>query len=414
MKKEGKPIVPARERLDSAIRAHTYKGLDFSDTAIAFSDKSDEELKKMNWLFRMMNRKWLVSLGGKIGIPAVRYGFPFARRVVMNTVYPQFCGGRTLLDSLKSVDRLANRKVLTILDYGVEGKETEEDFNRTMNEIIRAIDFAMGQPSIQVVSSKITGLARFALLEKINRNDNLTDSDQHEFENVIKRVDTICHVAGQKGACVYFDAEESWIQDAIDGIVDRMMKRYNTEKAVVFNTFQLYRHDRLSFLNDSYHKAVKEGYILGAKLVRGAYMDKERKRAAEMGYSDPIQPNKEATDHDYNMAIRFCLDHFERVALSNATHNLDSNLLMARLIDEKGLPKDHPNLMFCQLYGMSDILTFNLANAGYRVAKYVPYGDVKDVIPYLIRRAQENASVTGDMSRELALIHQEMKRRGLR
>lgn len=414
MKKEGKPVDTTVEKLDRLVQeaAHPLK-LDFSNTEVAFSDKSNSELKKGYWLFRMMNKPWLVNLGTKLGIPAVRMGFPFVNMIIRRTIFPQFCGGATLLESQRTIERLAKRNTSTVLDFGAEGKSTEEDFNRTMNETLRAIEFACSISQNAVVSSKFTGLARFGLLEKLQTGEKLTEAESHEYENVLKRVDSISHAACQKGICLYVDAEESWIQDSIDALVNKMMKRYNTERAVVFNTYQLYRHDRLQYLKDSYKHATENGYFLGAKIVRGAYMDKERRRAAEKGYPSPIHPDKAATDEAYNGAIRFCLDHFEKIALSNSTHNADSNMLMARLIVEKGLPRHHPHLNFAQLFGMSDNITFNLADAGFYVSKYVPYGDVKDVIPYLMRRARENTSVTGDMSRELSLIYKEMKRRRL-
>ncbi|MBK6905242.1 MAG: proline dehydrogenase family protein [Saprospirales bacterium] len=414
MKKEGKPVDTPLEKLDRLVQeaVHPLK-LDFSNTEVAFSDKSNSELKKGYWLFRLMNKPWLVNLGTKLGIPAVRMGFPFVNMIIRRTIFPQFCGGATLLESQRTIERLAKRNTSTVLDFGAEGKSTEEDFNRTMNETLRAIEFACSISQNAVVSSKFTGLARFGLLEKLQTGEKLTEEEAHEYENVLKRVDSISHAACQKGICLYVDAEETWIQDSIDALVNKMMQRYNTERAVVFNTYQLYRHDRLQYLKDSYKHANENGYFLGAKLVRGAYMDKERRRAAEKGYPSPIHPDKAATDEAYNAAIRFCLDHFEKIALSNSTHNADSNMLMARLIVEKGLPRHHPHLNFAQLFGMSDNITFNLADAGFYVSKYVPYGDVKDVIPYLMRRARENTSVTGDMSRELSLIYKEMKRRRL-
>lgn len=342
-----------------------------------------------------------------------KYWLPFFEKVVRKTIFWQFCGGTTLLDSQDTINRLYKNGVYSVLDYGAEGKETEEEFNKTMVEIIRAIEFASQNEAVPVVSVKITGLARFDLLDRVSNAANLTQQERKEYKNALKRIDSICHNAASKGISVFIDAEESWIQPAIDHLTNLMMKRYNQERVVVYNTFQLYRKDRLQYLMSSYDQSRKDGYLLGAKLVRGAYMEKERNRAAEKGYPTPIHANKQATDHDFNLAIRFCLDHFEHIALCNATHNLESNYLMARLIEEKKLPKNHPHLNFCQLYGMSDNITFNLAKAGYNVAKYVVYGPVKTVIPYLIRRTQENTSVTGEMSRELALITAEMKRRGL-
>ena len=421
MKKEGKPVDTPMDKLDRAIKKtvssngkpSSLEGLNFSNTENAFVDKTDSELKKAYWLFMMMNKPWLVNLGTRMGIPAVRMGFPFVNSVVRKTIFYQFCGGRTLLETQRTIERLAKHQVSTVLDFGAEGKESEEDLNRTMNETLRAIDYASSISEHAVVSSKFTGMARFALLKKIQSGEPLTEEERQEYDNVLKRVDSVSHAACNKGVMLFVDAEESWIQDPIDDLVNKMMARYNKERPVVFNTFQLYRHDRLQYLKDSFKMAQEGGYFLGAKLVRGAYMEKERRRAQERGYPSPIYPNKAATDEAYNAAIRFCLDNFDRIAVSNSTHNAESNLLMARLIVEKGLPRDHAHLNFAQLYGMSDNITFNLANAGFYVSKYVPYGEVRDVIPYLMRRAKENTSVTGDMSRELSLIYKEIERRGL-
>ncbi len=385
--------------------------VDFSDTEIAFRHKSDKELGKAAWLFSMMNKKWLVDLTSPLGMMAVRLRLPFVKSIVKNTIFEQFVGGTTLLESQKSIDLLWDNKVLSILDYGAEAKKTERDFNHTMNECIRAIDFAATNASVPVVSAKITGLARFELLEAIQNGDSLSKEMRREYRNVLKRVDAICHVAKDRQVGVFFDAEESWIQDAIDHLVNMMMKRYNKESVIVYNTFQMYRSDRLQYLIDSFERAKNDEYFLGAKLVRGAYMEKERERAREMGYPSPIQPNKQATDDAYNTALRFCVDNYEKIGLCNASHNQESNLLLAELIDEKKIKKNHPHLNFCQLYGMSDHLTFNLAQAGYNVAKYMVYGSVNDVIPYLVRRAQENSAVSGDMSREYALVMEEVNRR---
>ena len=387
--------------------------VDFSNTEIAFSHLSDTELRKTAWLFKLMSHSWLVKYGSSIGLWAVENGMPFAEVIVKKTIFEQFCGGTTLLDSQENIDRLAAFQTLTILDYGVEARESEIDFNLTMNENIRAIDFASRSKSIPVVSTKVTGVARFGLLERIQSGNELTRTELAEYRNVLKRIDAICYHAANKGVSVFIDAEESWIQDSIDHLVWLMMKRYNKQRVVVYNTFQMYRKDRLQFLLESYDRAQSAGFLLGAKLVRGAYMEKERNRAAEMGYEDPINPDKNTTDDHYNTGIRFCIDHIDTLALCNASHNAESAMLQVELMDKKGIPHDHPNCLFSQLYGMSDIVTFNLANAGFRVAKYVPYGQVSDVIPYLIRRAQENTTVTGDVGRELALIQQEMKRRGI-
>jgi len=362
----------------------------------------------------MMNRPWLVKNGSSLALWAIENGVPPAGYIVKNTIFPQFVGGSTLLDSQPTIEMLGRFNTLTILDYGAEAKENELDFNHTMNENIRAIDFASRSVStVPVVSSKITGLARFGLLERIQSAQTLTKDELIEYRNVLKRVDAICYHAANKNMSVFFDAEESWIQDAIDHLVWLMMRRYNKKRVVVYNTFQLYRKDRLQFLIDSYDRSQKAGFLLGAKLVRGAYMEKEGARAAAMGYENPVNESKQITDDMYNTALRFCLDHLDTMAVCNASHNADSNMVMVEIMDKKGIPADHPHTLFSQLYGMSDNITFNLANAGFRVAKYVPYGQVRDVIPYLIRRAQENTSVTGDAGRELKLIRDEVKRRGL-
>jgi proline dehydrogenase len=282
-----------------------------------------------------------------------------------------------------------------------------------MNENIRAIDFAALNKSIQIISTKLTGLGRFELIERIQNAEHLSVDEQKEYRSLLKRVDAICNHGAKKGVGVFIDAEESWIQDSIDHIVWIMMRRYNKTRAVVYNTFQMYRTDRLKFLFDSYDQAMSGGFILGAKLVRGAYMLKEAAYANANNKENPINPTKEVTDDHYNTGIRFCVDHYETLASCNASHNQKSCELQVELILNKGIDKNHPHLNFCQLYGMSDNLTFNLAKEGFNVAKYLPYGQVEEVIPYLIRRAQENTSVTGDAGREYALILKEVRRRGV-
>ncbi len=396
---------------DPGTMKNSNSTIDFSNTEVAFYHKSDKELKKAAWLFSMMNKRWLVDALSPMGLFAVRMRLPFVQSMVKKTIFEQFVGGTTLLESQKSIDLLFDNKVQSILDYGAEAKSTEKDFNYTMNECIRSIDFAATNESVPVVSAKITGLASFSLLEDIQHGKSLSKEMRRAYRNVLKRVDAICHVACDRNVGIFFDAEESWIQDTIDHLVNIMMKRYNKEKVIVYNTFQMYRHDRLQYLIDSFDKANAAGYMLGAKLVRGAYMEKERARATEMGYTSPIQVTKKATDDAFNTGIRFCVDNYERIGLCNATHNQDSCQLLATLISEKKIPKNHPHLNFCQLYGMSDHITFNLASQGYNVAKYLVYGSVQDVVPYLIRRARENSAVSGDMSREYALVMEEVRRR---
>ncbi len=388
--------------------------LDFSNTEIAFAYKSDKELKKAAWLYSLMNKTWLVNPLSDLGLLAMKLRIPLTETIVKETMFEQFVGGRTLLESTAAIEKLYEYNIQSVLDYGAEAKTTEHEFNKTMNENIRAIEFAKINESTPVVVSKISGIARFGLLETIQKDrSGLPKSVLVEYRNVLKRIDSICYAASINGVSVMIDAEESWIQDTIDHIADLMMKRYNKERVVVYNTFQMYRHDRLKFLTNSYDKAQANGYLLGAKLVRGAYMEKEGERAEEKGYPTPIQPSKQATDDAYNMALRFCIDNYETIASCAATHNEESSRLQAEMINEKGIKKDHPHLNFCQLYGMSDNLTFNLANSGYNVAKYMVYGQVNEVFPYLIRRAKENTAVSGDMSREYGLVKKEVDRRGI-
>ena len=395
----------------SQSKNNSYKAIDFENTEIAFSAKSDKQLKKAKLLFSTMNKAWLVNLLSPLGDFAIKYNLPFAKSITKNTIFEQFVGGTSFDEVQATVQNLWKFKTQSILDYGVEAKENESDFDSTMRENIKAVEFAAANESVPVVSTKITGLAKFELLEHYNASTPSSLSQKEEMDRARERLIKICEIAAKKGSSIFIDAEESWIQDSIDQLTDEMMERYNKERAVVFNTFQLYRHDRLAFLKASHEKAQKGNYILGAKLVRGAYMHKERERAEEMKYESPIHKTKAAVDEDYDDAIRYCIDHIEEIACCVASHNQKSTALFAELIHNKKMPNDHPHVSFCQLYGMSDNLTFNLASAGYNVAKYLPYGPVKDVVPYLIRRARENSSVTGDMSREFKLITKEMKRR---
>lgn len=417
MKNLGKPVYYPNKKILEVIKSSDiqYKksDIDFSNTEIAFAHKSDKELKETAWLFKMMNKSWLVNVGSKLGVTAVKWHLPFAKSVVENTIFQQFCGGTTLLRSQETINQLYQHNILSVLDYGTEAKNEEEDFNITMNELIRGIEFAAENESVPVVVTKISGLARNALLEKVSSNADLTEEEKEEFRNVKKRVESICHAAQKTGVAIFVDAEESWIQQAIDDLTTEMMARHNREKVHVYNTFQLYRKDRLAYLKTSYEKAQSGGYLLGAKLVRGAYMKKERERAEEKGYESPIQVSKENTDRDFNEAVRFCVERYESIASCNASHNQESCRLQADLIVSLGLPKNHVHLNFCQLLGMSDHLTFNLGKAGFNVAKYMVYGPVVEVLPYLVRRAEENSSVTGDMSRELGFIMKEMQRRKL-
>lgn len=388
--------------------------VDFSDTQIAFAHKSDRELRQTSWLFKFMNQPLFVKAGSAIGLWLNDTGINIFNPLIRITFFKQFCGGTSLEDCKDAIDHLRENNTLAVLDYGAEGKTTEEDFDKTLSENIKAIQFASGNPGVPVISSKVTALASNELLEKYQSGHPLSASEIIAFEKVIHRLDKMCAAANNGKVALFIDAEETWIQDTIDELVKKMMEKYNRESAIVYHTYQMYRKDKLEDLKNDHVEAKAKGYILGAKVVRGAYMEKERKRAEEKGYPSPIHDTKEDTDKDFNAAIKYCVDHYLEIASCNASHNLLSNKLQAELITGRGLPKRHSHLSFCQLYGMSDNITFNLAASGYNVAKYVPYGPVKEVIPYLIRRARENSAVTGEMSRELSLIMQEMRRRKMK
>jgi proline dehydrogenase len=332
---------------------------------------------------------------------------------IRNNIFKQFCGGENIAECARATKVLDQFHIGTILDYSVEGKESEKDFDHTCEETLQTILTAKGNPHIPFCVFKVTGLARFALLEKVNAREKLEQAEITEWQKVRDRVDKICALAESTGTPVFIDAEDSWIQDAIDDLADEMMEKYNDRKAIVYNTLQMYRHDRLAFLKKSSEKARNKGYFLGLKLVRGAYMEKERARAAEKGYPDPIQPDKLSCDRDFDASVDYCIEHLDRIAICAGTHNEQSSLRLAQMMDQKGIQRKDTRVFFAQLFGMSDHISFNLANAGYNVAKYVPYGPIREVLPYLIRRAQENTSVKGQTGRELSLILKEMKRRGM-
>ena len=384
---------------------------DFTNTQLAFASKSDKELRATRELFYMMNKRWLVDLGSKMALWAVQLDIGFINNIIKRTIFPQFCGGETLEESVDDIENLYKYKTLSILDYGAEAKSTEAAYDITKEENIKAIKFAREHASVPAMVTKTTGLFDFGLLEKRQMGKSFTKAEAAKYERSRKRLDEICKMAYDQQVGIFIDAEESWIQDSIDELADEMMAKYNREKVIVYNTFQMYRKDRLSFLKKSFEKAQANGYMLGAKVVRGAYMDKERDRAEDMGYPSPIQDTKEDTDRDFNEAITFCVENYEQMASCNASHNLASCALQSTLIDQMGIDRNHPNLNFCQLLGMSDNITFNLSEAGYNVAKYMVYGAVGEVAPYLIRRAQENSSVAGDVSRELHLLNSEIERR---
>ncbi len=383
----------------------------FDNTQVAFSSQTDNDLKRSYWLFRLISNPVFVSIGKILTNIALAIYFPI-KWIIKPTIFRQFCGGETVEESRKKMDGLARFYIKSVLDYSAEGKKSEEDFDRCAEECISISKEAKHNKNIEFSVFKPTGVARFALLEKVSViGIVLTEIEKKEFDRVHERFNRICKASYEAGVPVFVDTEESWIQRAVDGLIDEMMKLYNKEKAIVYNTFQMYRNDRLEYLIDCFLHARKGNYFLGAKLVRGAYMEKERARALKLNYTSPINDTKDLTDYLYDGAIRFCMALLDRISFCCASHNEKSSMLVVDMMKEKNLPPNHPHIYFSQLLGMSDHISYNLASAGYNVSKYVPYGPVRDVIPYLIRRAQENTSVKGQTGRELSLILKERERR---
>ncbi len=390
--------------------------ISFENTQNAFAYKSTKALKSAKLLFGFMGYPKLVQLGTNLVPALLKAGLPI-KGIIRNTIFKQFVGGETLAETIPVAQMLAEHNVDVIFDYGVEGKEGEENFDQATQVFIDVINHAASQKNIPFISIKVTGLASHELLQTLHEAPRLrsgihdNEIEQAAWDRVRERMYAICEAAAEKNIGVLVDAEESWIQDPIDRLTMEMMAEFNKQKAVVFNTIQLYRHDRLHFLRISHQIAEAQGFILGLKLVRGAYMEKERAVAIEKNRTSPIQVSKEATDADYDEAVRFCMDHIHSTAVIIASHNEQSNLLGAKLLDEMMLPHNHPHVHFSQLYGMSDSITFNLAKEGFNVSKYLPFGPIQDVIPYLMRRAQENTSVSGQTGRELMQLKRELARR---
>lgn len=387
--------------------------LDFNNTQLAFSYKDDAELQRTYSLFQKIDSPLLTRLGPPMVAFALRIGLPL-EGIIRRTIFDVFCGGISLPDTVKRSEELYRFGVETILDYSVEGEKGENGFNATRDEIIRTLDHAASNAAVAFSAMKVTGIADFDLLAKLDAGQPLSVEENAAAKRAKERLIAICEKAHAVQQPVFIDAEESWIQAAIDAWAEEMMARYNQEKAIVYTTVQLYRHDRLAYLQGLIDRADTQGYIVGAKLVRGAYLEKENAHAAELKQPTPMQPDKAATDRDYNAALALCVSRIDRVALCAGTHNGDSCRYLAELMDEKGLEPSHPHVLFAQLLGMSDNLSFVLAHHGYRVAKYLPYGPVKAVLPYLFRRAAENTSIAGQSGRELQLLKREMQRRGIK
>ncbi|MEH0156117.1 proline dehydrogenase family protein [Limibacter armeniacum] len=384
--------------------------LSFTDTQIAFSSKSDSELMKTYALFASMDYPSLVKVGTFLISGAFKINLPI-KPLVKHTLFTQFCGGESIKDCQNTIEKLGEYKIGTILDYSVEGAHNDKSFNETEKEIILTIQKAATSKHVPFSVFKVTGIAPVPLLEKVQAGEALSEKEQETWDKAQERVDHLCRSAYEHGVRIFIDAEETWIQKVIDDLAMDMMRKYNKEEAIVYNTYQMYLHAKLEQLKGDLEVAKTEGFKLGVKLVRGAYMEKEAKRAAEMGYQNPIQPSKEACDNDYNAALKLIVENHNHFALCAGTHNEKSSMYLAELMSKMGISESNKDFYFAQLYGMSDHISYNLSNSGYNVAKYVPYGPVKEVMPYLFRRAEENTSIAGQSSREFMLVKQEMKRR---
>lgn len=405
--------MPAKNTFSMSITTtQTNRLFDPEDLKTAFSTKSDEELKLAYFLFRMMGKPSLVKLGGIATIWALKLRLPI-KGLIKGTIYRHFCGGETAQQAQRAIRRMANARVHTVLDYAAEAQEDEPGFDFVLDEIMRNIRLAKVTGEIPYISVKLTGIGSRNIFRKLQGQEALTPNEQIAFARTERRLDMICKAAAEANITVYLDAEESWLQQPMDELAEKMMLRYNERRAVVFNTLQMYRTDRVAYLTDLIKRS--EGYdvVLGIKIVRGAYLEKEQERAAAHNYPSPVFTVKADTDRNFDKAIDICLQHLHRVELCAATHNEASTRYLVNQINGQGIADHQNRIHFSQLYGMSDNLTFNLASAGFNASKYLPYGDVATTLPYLIRRAEENTSIAGQMGRELSLLEAEMKRRGL-
>ncbi len=384
----------------------------FDNTETAFALKSDAELERAYFLFKLIASEPLVKIGTAVTNFAIKTHLP-VEKLIKITVFDHFCGGVTEKDCMPVIDKMFEKGVSSVLDYSVEGKETEEQFDFALQKTLEILDFVKEKEAIPFAVFKPTGFGRFNLYVKVGAGEKLTQKEQEEWQRVIERFDKACKKAHDLNVGLLIDAEESWMQDAADELVTEMMKKYNKERAIVYNTLQMYRWDRLEYLKKLHQQAKKEGFKIGVKLVRGAYMEKENERAEENGYPTPICESKEATDTNFNDAVNYIFENLEDIWLFAGTHNEYSSYLIMEHIQQKGIAKNDHRVWFGQLYGMSDHISFNLAKHGFNVAKYVPFGPVRDVMPYLIRRAEENTSVAGQTTRELSLLKTEKKRRNL-
>ena len=382
----------------------------FEDTATAFALKTDSELERAYFLFRLIANEPLVRIGTAVTNFAIKAHLP-VDGLIRATVFDHFCGGVNETDCMPVVDKMWEKGVYSVLDYSVEGKEAEDPLDNALAKTLEILDFVKEKEAMPFAVFKPTGYGRFALYQKITEGKKLNTEEKAEWDRVVARYEATCKKAYDLDVALLIDAEESWMQDAADDLVEEMMRKYNKEKAVVFNTLQMYRWDRMDYLKELHQRALANGFKIGIKVVRGAYLEKENERAEEMGYPTPMCPDKEATDKNFDDCVEYILDHLDTISIFSGTHNEESCYKLMELMEQKNIPRNDERIGFGQLYGMSDHISYNLAKEGYNVAKYVPFGPVKDVMPYLIRRAEENTSVAGQTNRELELIKKERKRR---
>lgn len=385
----------------------------FNNTEVAFSLKSDTELDRAYFLFKLIASQPLVRIGTAVTNFAIKAHLP-VEGLIRATVFDHFCGGVNELDCLSVVDKMYTKGVSSVLDYSVEGKEEEAQFDAALEMTLKTIEFAKERQAIPFAVFKPTGFGRLDLYTKVGEKSTLTSAEQSEWDNVKIRFEKVCKTAHEKDVALLIDAEESWMQDAADDLVEEMMCKYNKEKVIVFSTLQMYRWDRLDYLKSLHERAKTKGFYIGMKLVRGAYMEKENKRAEEFGYPSPICASKQATDDNYNAAVDYMMQHIDKMAIFAGTHNEESSYKLLQMLKANNIEINDHRIWFGQLYGMSDNISYNLASNGYNVAKYLPFGPVRDVMPYLIRRAEENTSVAGQTSRELNLLKTERERRKLK
>lgn len=386
--------------------------ISFENTEVAYASLSDKELKKAYWLFRMMSIPWLVNIGNSMITLCLKLNLPI-QGIIKNTVFSHFCGGESLDESISLISRLKQNNIEVLLNYSVEGLEDAKGYQDTYEKTLNAIHFAKENPSVRAICVKFTGYAHTDIWIKLQQNKELSATERHEYLQAKSYIDKLCSEAAACDVHLYIDAEESWFQSSIDTLVDEMMEKYNQEDAYIFNTYQLYRNDKLDDFKKAHQRAIEKGYVLGAKIVRGAYVEKETKYYQALGAKSPINDTKEASDKEFNDAVRYAVEHIANISLCCASHNEASNKLYYKLLTQNNTALNHKHVNSSQLLGMSDNITYNLSAMGMNTSKYMPFGPVKEVIPYLIRRAQENTSVEGQTSRELLLLEKELKRRGI-